>query len=568
LGAKSDIANVRGFPSQLSALEISGLLSPLRSARLTGENPDFVVREVVIIERASVFTTDSSMREAFLEHVRLSRFPDLLAREGKQEFEIRWLTLLDAIRDSSLLSVAQRDCARRVLETTPADALTFLVDRVDSDTATLDVDLANIAFTHLTYACLAGDLGAERTDGVSTPLPPAFAPTQRRTKGNVVPFSLAVIDHSARVIEEARLRSFRRRFALGAQEPLARGGTPTFAGGLRGQLESEQSRVDELEFDRHVVRRERWNVVRDLLTSNFMAGRPLELLAVLATVRRLVSRFNDRARTFPNEARATRSGLALIGITGSLPIVIGAAGMIAAAAVVWIARRRANPDASPGTFGDPPEDQKARQELAHEWMELVDALDLVADEWEKLCTSVRGSPAPEPHVEWEGRPPFAVALSTALELHEAIPITHGICRTVAENCCQSLRDGILPRDAFAIALRSGLATVGPGRAAHALGGEIAKLLVEDRHGYVRRFIGQRPFLLASDRPIDLSSVVWMSEPSLNIEESLLEMEPSTTRSAASHFSHDDATCSVRLAFGDPIHWTEVTSLALAVAEDG
>lgn len=566
---------VRAFPDGPTTTDATAALDIARSANATAAFPELSVRDVRVLERISLFDPGVGERRKSLKSA-LDQVPGVEAQStrGAQGFRYQWTALADAVRESTgAQSKVSHTTAGSTALSLGDNILTFVVERSDSASAVIDAPLANRCLVELAMSFVQGDIGAVRSDGVPVTLPAVVREVQL---GHVVPFGVAVLEHPWQDIEKARGRSFQHKVTEGVAERRHLDDKLGSSRVLSDALQKDRVALDESRFDRHARRRARQEAFQSTLAWLFAEGDVSWMRSHLVGIQRDLQALSFAGQSLNSQFEALPLG-ALIPLTVSGTSAIWAIGGSAAVAVVTTfirklrKRRREEIDGTkgvgPGTGADGVRaSMELREDVRREWDELVSQLRAVIDMWETYRTNAVREMANQPSnaVEpWLPAPPIGRRLADSLaQAAEELPITAELCRDLAQQCVKALEANISADEAFSTACLRELRkwenkhhTVGT-----AVSDYLRRALSQERTSSLRQFIANRPYLANPTLPPVREAVVWMTAPSFDIQQSLLELEDLGARAAGIVLSHDDDERSVRLSFAQPVPWHAISTL--------
>ncbi|MEQ1693992.1 MAG: hypothetical protein ABMA00_22065, partial [Gemmatimonas sp.] len=451
IGARLQVGDgITWWPETPSLTEVANKLARARSAQVSAAFPDLGVRDVLVLERISLFDADVREHRVALRGV-MDTVPDLQQQStlGQQGFRYRWIALADVVHDPTRVSSQERAEARAASLATSKDTLTFLVDRQDSAVAVIDETLASRCLTELAMAFLHGDLGAPRRDATLA-LPSVISDVG---VGQFVPFGVAVLEHTWREIDMARVSAFKRRLALGVTDRGSVDAALEPSHTLLDALNADCRLLDAGQYDRHARRRARDESLQAALSWIFAEGDVRWMRGRLTELQRGVAQLTlpgagaDRLYT-----PALISAVALQDVpagspgsrlaTTGLVVALGAA----VAALVLFRRQRQSRNRSATAVGEELEQRTTpsmREDARREWEQLCAHLSSLLDAWDGDCRAARalGRDAASTDPLWSTSPPIGRRLTASLPvLEDEIAVTPELCRDVARHAV-ALLDG-------------------------------------------------------------------------------------------------------------------------------
>lgn len=183
-------------------------LDSARPADLAFEHPNFVPREVLVVERASIMSQAGAQHNelrATIESVRASA-----ADEGRRGLDLLWLAFADSVRAAGAAEAEER--VRRFFSTS-LRRRTFLVDRVTQTNAVVQPDVADWVLLRLALSALTSDLL----------LPPALEGNVSRVRefdedgdeADVTPVGIVEFRHDDRTLQDLCVTRLEQQFRNG-----------------------------------------------------------------------------------------------------------------------------------------------------------------------------------------------------------------------------------------------------------------------------------------------------------------------------------------------------------------
>lgn len=574
--AQAPAESVRAFSDSPGVSDLSAALDRARSARATSAFPDLSVRDVRILERVSLFDPGVAACRRALKTA-LDRVPgvETLTTDGEQGFRYRWVALADAVHDPAALSERSREGARNALLATGDSALTFLVERLDSDVAVIDAELADRCLCELAMSFVQSDVGAPRSDDVPLSIPSVVSEVR---SGHVVPFSIAVLEHSWREIETARVLAFRRLLIGGVSDKRSLDAKLGSARVLRDALQRDRVDLDANRYDRHSRRHDRQAAFQFTLAWLFAEGDIRWMRGLLVELQRDAQMLvlAGPAEVSADQPRASAgfafsiAELSSESIGGRAYLIALGIALAAAIAALMAYRRRHISTTNGTTFPSETDSSRTisdlREDVRSEWQELIRQLGEMIDRWEIDRRSVGREQEGVPHVTlepWLPAPPIGRRLSDSLAYSDDdIPVTPELCRDIARRCVSDLSAGDSADNAIGSACLLELRKVDDRRHAvvSAASEYLREALAPANAVALRKFVSARPYLANPSMPFQREAVVWLTAPHLQIGDELAQLEAAAARSATCVLSHDDDERSVRFSFARPVPLRAVSSL--------
>ena len=198
-----------------------------------------------------------------------------------------------------------------------------------------------------------------------------------------------------------------------------------------------------------------------------------------------------------------------------------------------------------------------------QWDQLCSRMDAIVSEWQRQFRS-SATPPPERAPGWErdSATPYDWRLA-------ADPVTRDDLRPLGEHeyhelsrLCAQLLENETPAAELLRASLDRIADEQLDRAPTLRSAVIqAAITAADTSAITRSLDPTRTPLMVYATPSTVSEVLWIFDPNVVECEQLKRLEPASTRAIVRCMTQDDPSRSTRLAFGSPIQWRSVLSLA-------
>lgn len=577
--APSKVEGVHHWTEAPALAVVSDALESARSARAMAECPGLSVRELLVLERISLFSRGvAQMRENFWNSI--EAVPEYVQRDsdGRPGFQYRRIAFADSLHDPARVTDDARTEARRAALAVGPELRTFLVDRQDTNVAVVDEDLAERCLAELAMVFVAGDIGAPRNDGVSVVLPDMIV---RHDDSPVIPFGVAVVEHAWADIAAARVSALVQALASGTSDysraELALG-SPSM---LLDEFNADVAALESSRFDRHLRRVARERAAQAAIGWALVTGETRMIRDVIADVKREIARLRghaihvDASKLTPNPA-ATSVALSVIvpwqsfASRAEVLVVIVALLALSGVAIVWVRRKRA--DAIPsGVIQKDVLPTGIRRDVTTEWEQLCERLSGFLEYWEKESRRLRSTQegAAIGRSRWKSNPPIAWRLTNPDKIEgDDVVITPELCLELGRRITGEWYDDKTYPEMLQSACQQEISRWDAQRnTGRSLLGEYLKgSMSTERSRELRAFVESRPYLTNATPPPVRDAILWFSAPELAVGEQLCGIESAAVRESATAMSHDDNTRSVRFNFAHPVMWSVISSLAFPKAD--
>lgn len=547
----------RRVPPDVEATALRELVDGGRSERARAANPDLNVREVLVLERWSLFGADCAPRTALRTTLRTAQRLGCDPEATLDDFEYDWVCLADAVRDAPVPCEGEICRAREQILDHSIRSRTFFVDRVSAGGAIVDVDLAAECHYHLAIAYLDSDIGAPRV-GMDIDAVPREVRSPVERDDTLVPISVSLLIHRGQEIEASLTHAFRAKCAVGLQD-LGEIRALVTASAFDRALDDDLNDIRAGRFDPHMARVRRVEAARAALTWAVATRTQRDVALTVTGVRqRLLKAALPLKRT--GEVALAGMGAVLVQSTTSmwwLLLALVALGL-AGALYLWLRRRGwsvAGP--SENASAAPTEERATAEEVAAEWEKLCADVTALLSAWQGGSRRAESGDVPLPI--WEQAPPLAWELAAGFRVAiEGAPVTPQLLARLSRDSLDAVQRGEAADTAINDACRTSIRRYRE-TGGHRTGGFVADAL-EAAEPLVRRTVTQRPFLARTGAPITTSAVAWLAAPEFELDDALEALEPPETRDMTVVLAHSDPDVSVRIAFGDRLQWQDILSL--------
>jgi len=552
------IGKVRRVSTDADSQTLRELIDGGRRERDRSANPSLNVRQVVVIERWSLFSPDCAPRLALRAMMRNAQRVNCDSGLDVDDFTYYWIALADGVRAASKPASSEIDRARALAADCAIPGSTYLIDRVGEEGATVDADLANECFHHLAMAYLDSDIGAPRVDMDLDPIPAVVK--QPAPIGTIIPIAVSVLTHRSTEIERGRVEALRVKAAQGLSEPSKVHVSPS-ADNLSKAFEKDIEDIQLDRFDPHTARLRRREGAKALIAWAVATRSANDERRTVAELRRQAL---DMRSLFSNGRELAPDG-AVTGLIAGLgaatwsAMVAVALMLLALGYVIHSRRIRGLPGQMHAQSDSLMADHAVAAEASQEWETLCSHLDALLTAWDASSRAARHVIASDGTHEWEPRPPLGWRLGPRIFVAaEGVSLTWEAYERLSDVCVTSVMRGDTPDAAINDACHELLRRYSPA-SSWSTGAYIAKAL-RGAGQTLRQGVTNRRFLVRIGTPVTPTSVVWLSAPALALDDSLKALEPATTTDFTVMLSHDDENHSVRIAFGEPRPWYDVLSL--------
>ncbi len=200
-----------------------------------------------------------------------------------------------------------------------------------------------------------------------------------------------------------------------------------------------------------------------------------------------------------------------------------------------------------------------------QWEQLCSRMDAIVSEWQRLFRPSGTPPGPpERALVWErdSTTPYDWRLAADPVVRDDLrPLDEHEYQELARLCAQFLEN----ETPAAELLRASLDRIAHeqlDRAPTLRSAVIqAAITTADTTAITRSLDPARTPLMVYAAPSAVSEVLWIFDPTVIECEQLKRLEPASTRAIVRCMTQDDPSRSTRLAFGNPIQWRSVLSLA-------
>ena len=543
---------------------LRGMLEEGARAQTRAQFPAIEMHSVLVLDRWSLFDKPAAHRTS------LRRALDTACRTscreaGDPEFDYEWISLADTTRPATNPDDDAVEVARRLLVDDSFPDRVLLIDRKDAGNAVIERPLADTSFVQVATALLTSDAAFPTANTEQSAAFGGDSPLRA-----VIPISLVNLHHPDRRIKD----SVRER--------------------LWDRLVSASAPPETLRWDERIPKLdslpdvEADEMARGIFSSRAARDRRRSSVTELLRVV-LASRFRDTGaigqidrarmaarRLFPAPAQPSSvstsailvpiaaSTLEQASVTAVTSLI--ALGAVAATAILWWRKRPGH--ASVDTAQTPPSASalaEHRPEARTEWEQLCSRMDAIVSEWQRQfrpSATPPGAPGRAPVWERDSTTPYDWRLA-------ADPITRDDLRPLGEHeyqelarLCAQFLENETPAAELMRASLDRIAHDQLDRAPTLRSAVIqTAITTADTSAITRSLDPARTPLMVYAAPSTVSEVLWIFDPSVIECEQLKRLEPASTRAIVRCMTQDDPSRSTRLAFGNPIQWRSVLSLA-------
>jgi len=526
--------------------------------------PAIEMHSILVLDRWSLFDKSTahrtSLRKALDTACRTS-----CHEAGAPEFDYEWISLADTTRPATNPDDDTLQVARHLLLDDSFPDRVLLIDRKDAGNAVIERPLADTSFVQVATAILTSDAAFPTANTEQSGAFGGDSPLRA-----VIPISLVNLHHSDRRIQDS----------VGER--------------LWDRLTSASAPPETLRWDERIPKLDSLpDVEADEMARGIFSGRAArdrrrssvtELMRVVLASRSrdtgVIGQI-DRARTaarrlFPASAQPSSVSTAAIlapiatstleqaSVTAAASLI--ALGAVAATAIVWWRKRpghasvdTARPAPSASALGE------HRPEARMQWEQLCSRIDAIVSEWQRQFRLSATSPGPpERTLVWErdSATPYDWRLAAdPIARDDLRPLGEHEYQELARLCAQFLEN----ETPVAELLRASLDRIANeqlDRAPTLRSAVIqAAITTADTTAITRSLDPARTPLMVYAAPSTVSEVLWIFDPTVIDCEQLKRLEPASTRAIVRCMTQDDPSRSTRLAFGNPIQWRSVLSLA-------
>lgn len=561
-GADKTREPFRRVPPDVEATALRELVDGGRSERARGANPDLNVREVLVLERWSLFGANCAPRTTLRACLRTAQRLGCNPGATIDDFEYDWVCLADGVRDAPEPCEDRISRARDQVLDYSIRSRTFFVDRVSSGGAIVDPDLADECHYHLAMAYLNSDVGAPRV-GMDMDTVPIAVRSQVESDDTVVPLSVSLLVHRRREILASLTRTFRAKCAAGLED-VSEIRTLVSASTFDKALDDDLNDIRSGRLDQHVARVRRVEAARAALTWAVATRTERDVALTVTGVRQ---RLLKAALPLQREGEAALAGMAAVLLQGTsskwwVVLVLVALG-VAGALYVWFRRRgRSIAGPSESASAAPSEGQASVEEATAEWERLCADMTALLSAWQDGSGRAQSGELSLPI--WEQVPPLAWELGDGFRVAiEGAPVTSQLLARLSRDSLDAVQRGEAADTAIDDACRTFIRRYRE-TDKQGTGGFVADALTS-AEPLLRRTVTQRPFLVRTGAPITASAVAWLAAPDLELASALEALEPPETRDVTVVLAHSDPDVSVRIALGERLRWQDILSLGSLTA---
>ena len=501
----------------------------------------------LIVERWSLFDEGWGLRDEFRASMSVARHVDQdLNKETDLEF--RWLTLANGVRDAAPVAEEQASRIRSSIASKEVVGVSLFIDRLTAAGSTIDRSTAAACYADLAAALACGELGSPGPgDGQRSEILMA--------DGNpevVHPISMLVLRHDARASARGVGKSLLRDLAVGRQ---VRAEMPN---GQREKPLAEQVGRD-LRDDSHNIlpaeqRARRRNVATRFLAT-FLAEKDWDQARVeIVRARRVVREHGLVGAPAP--------GIMLIGSVGHLPLwIVGVGAVIASAYLALRYRIRSSQQGlienpaladSPMMAGEDPR--------LGAWREIIDRLDTALSALELIRRS-QGMRSPEVRHwgQYEGSP-FRLRMGVGFDgVGGGGFVREGGRRRMAATCLERLEAGDSGHQAWIRAARHEAQRIC--REAPAVVDAVKEAAFSAAQlENIRDAVENSVLLANAGRELRLVERIWQGTPAI-LRPVVDSVEPAAHAGAALRvLDAGNGNETLRIAFGEPVRWSEMLSM--------
>lgn len=539
------------------AIALRQLIDAGRSERARGANPDLNVREVLVLERWSLFSHDCAPLTSFRGAMRTAQRLGCDPEQTVDDFGYDWVCLADAVREAptpgdEVLCRARGQVLDRSIRTR-----TFFIDRVSDGGAIVDADLADECHYHLALAYLDSDIGAPQVE-MDIDIVPTEVRAPVEDSELVIPFSVSMLIHRSEEISSGLARALRMACAAGLPNKSEASGFLE-ANAFRKAFEADRDEIVAGTFQPHVARVRRNEAASAALAWAVATAMEREVELEISEIRRQAKSLAARYTHEQGPALAVLVGLLP---KDTIPMAIMMAlvlGLCVAGGAYGIRRRRRKAGDQYDDHGFSLASDRARlEEVSTEWAKLCDDLCGLLEAWRDDVGRDQADRASA--AIWEQKSPLSWQLGDGVRVTaDGAPITPQLYTRLAKDCLSAVQRGEPANAAIDRACRAFMSRYREiGRREG--GGFIADALTSATPRF-RRSTVQRPFLVRTGAPIVTAAVAWLTSPDLDIGAALRDLETPHTRDVTVVLSHGDPDTSVRIAFGQRQRWQDIVSLS-------
>ena len=565
VGGEEPVDEVRAFryveadprPASLRAMLEDGARAQNRV-----QFPGIEMHSVLVLDRWSLFDRATAHRTS------LRRALDTACRTscheaGAPEFDYEWISLADSTRPATNPDDEAIESARALLVEDSFPDRVFLIDRKDAGNAIIERPLADSSFVQVAIAILTSDAAFPTANFEQSA---AFGGDSRLRA--VIPISVVNLHHPERRIKECLREHLWDRLTSAAApaEVLRWNSTIPTLDSLPDEEADEMARGI---FSSRAVRDRRTSSVAELLRVALASKlRDTATIDQIDRARMAARRLFPLPPQTPSLATAAvfAPAAALQGEQASVTAVTGviALGVIVTATLSWWRRRTSRPPVDAAQTSSPTLGEH-RPEARLQWEQLCSRLDAIVSEWRSKFPPRAGTAAASERAPvWERDPvaPYDWRLAADPVARDDLrPLADHEFAELARLCAQFLENG----QQVAELLRASLDRIAHeqlDRAPTLRSAVIqAATTATDTTAITRSLDPARTPLMVYATPSTVSEVLWIYDPSVVECEQLKRLEPASTKAIVRCMTHDDPSRSTRVAFGNPIQWRSVLSLA-------
>jgi hypothetical protein len=544
-------------PSRLRAILEEGARAQNRA-----QFPAIEMHSVLVLDRWSLFDKPTRHRPS------LRRALDTACRTscheaGAPEFDYEWVSLADTTRPAINPDDDTVEAARALLADDSIPDRVLLIDRKDAGNAVIERPLAESSFIHVAIAILTSDAAFPTANTEQSAAFGGDSPLRA-----VIPISLVNLHHPERRIKDSVGERLWDQLISASAPPEAlrwNDSIPT----LDSLPDVEADEMTRGVFSSRAARERRTSSVTELLRV-VLASR----LRDTRTIGQINRAWMAARRLFPAPAQSPSLSTSAMyvpvaalsvgqaGVTAVTGLI--ALGVVLATALSWWRRRTGH---APVDATQPSsaalEDHRPNARL--QWEQLCSRLDALVSEWRAQFPARDGAAGAAQRASvWErdSATPYEWRLAADPVARDDLrPLTDHEYAELARLCAQFLEDGKPVEEPLRASLDR-IAHEQLERAPTLRSAVIqAAITAADTTAITRSLDPARTPLMVYAAPSTVSEVLWIFDPTVLDCEQLKRLEPASTKAIVRCMTQDDPSRSTRLAFGNPIQWRSVLSLA-------
>jgi hypothetical protein len=543
---------------------LRGMLEEGARAQNRAQFPAIEMHSILVLDRWSLFDKATAHRTS------LRRALDTACRTscdeaGAPEFDYEWISLADTTRAATNPDDDTVEVARRLIQDDSFPDRVLLIDRKDAGNAVIERPLADTSFVQVATAILTSDAAFPTANTEQSAAFGGDSPLRA-----VIPISLVNLHHPDRRIKDSVGERLWDRLASASVPPATLRWNERIPK-LDSLPDVEADEMARGIFSSRAARDRRRSSVTELLRV-VLASRLRDTGAIdqIDRAQRAARRlFPPSAQPSSVSASAIVAPMAASTVEqASVTAVTGliALGAVAATAISWWRKRPGHP--SVDTARTPPSASalaEHRPEARLQWDQLCSRMDAIVSEWQRQFRPSGSPPGPPGRaLVWErdSTTPYDWRLA-------ADPVARDDLRALDEHeyqelarLCAQLLENETPTAELLRASLDRIAHEQLDRAPTLRSAVIqAAITTADTSAITRSLDPTRTPLMVYAAPSTVSEVLWMFDPTVIECEQLKRLEPASTRAIVRCMTQDDPSRSTRLAFGNPIQWRSVLSLA-------